>query len=176
LQLPAAVAGAGMSAPYLSGNPARAEPGLHIANPSAPAVPTMLVALQPHRIGPMEKLKSSRLWAQEMFHAVRGREAKRGSEADEWVVRMLEHFIARIKREAFVAGADRYKNRLLSLAPHEDHISIKQVPLLEPSLTPAEILATLNHIAKAERPLPRISSEMPAATTPVTPAMTKACM
>lgn len=125
----------------------------------------------------MEKLKSSRLWAQEMFHAVRGREASRHSEADEWVVRMIEHFIARIKREAFIAGADRYKNRLLSLAPHEDQIRIKQVPLLEPSLTPAEILATLNQIARVERPLPpRISSEMPAATTPVTPAMTKACM
>lgn len=123
----------------------------------------------------MDKLKSSRLWAQELFASVRGR-APGSSEADEWVVRMIEHYIARVKREAFVAGADRYKSRLLSLAPHEDQLRIKKVPLLPTTPTPDDIFVSMDHAASvSERPLPpRISSESPAAITAVTPAMIKA--
>jgi hypothetical protein len=123
----------------------------------------------------MDKLKSSRLWAQELFASVRGR-APGPSEADEWVVRMIEHYIARVKREAFVAGADRYKARLLSLAPQDDKIRIKQVSLPVPGTIPDDIFASLNYAAARDarslRPL--ISSERPAAITAVTPAMTKA--
>lgn len=123
----------------------------------------------------MDKLKSSRLWAQELFASVRGR-APGPSEADEWVVRMIEHYIARVKREAFVAGADRYKARLLSLAPHDDQIRIKQVPLPSYGAAPDDFFATLTYAAARDaRPLrPLISSDSPAAITAVTPAMTKA--
>ncbi len=123
----------------------------------------------------MDKLKSSRLWAQEVFASVRGREPG-CSEADEWVVRMLEHYIARIKREAFIAGADRYKSRLLSLAPQDDQIRIKKVPLPVPGAVPNDLFATLNYAAATDtrslRPL--ISSDSPAAITAVMPAITKA--
>jgi hypothetical protein len=122
----------------------------------------------------MDKLKSSLLWAQEVFSAVRGRAAA-ASEADEWVVRMIEHYVARIKREAFVAGADRYKNRLLSLAPREDQLRIKNVPLLPPGPTPDDIFVGMDYATTSGRLLPpRISSDSPAAITAVTPAMTKA--
>jgi len=124
----------------------------------------------------MEKLKSSRLWAQELFASVRGREPG-NSEADEWVVRMVEHYISRIKREAFVAGADRYKARLLSLAPQDEQIRIKKVPLPNPGEAPDDFFATLTYAAARDaRPFrPLISSDSPAATTAVMPAMTKAC-
>jgi hypothetical protein len=119
----------------------------------------------------MDKLKSSRLWAQEVFSAVRGRAAAT-SEADEWVVRMIEHYVARIKREAFVAGADRYKNRLLSLAPLEDQLRIKKVSLMPSSPTPDDIFISMDYATTGERLLPpRISSESPAAITAVTPAL-----
>lgn len=123
----------------------------------------------------MDKLKSSRLWAQEVFTSVRGREPG-NSEADEWVVRMVEHYISRIKREAFIAGADRYKARLLSLAPQDDKIRIKQVPLPVPGTIPDDIFASLNYAAAKDAPFlrPLISSDSPAAITAVTPAMTKA--
>jgi hypothetical protein len=123
----------------------------------------------------MDKLKSSRLWAQELFAAVRGREPS-CSEADEWVVRTTEHYISRVKREAFVAGAERYKTRMLSLTPHDDQLNIKTVPLMAPSPVPEDFFATLSYAAARDaRPfLPRISSDRPAAITPVTPAITKA--
>lgn len=68
-------------------------------------------------------MKSSRQWARDMFASVRGREAS-DSEADRWVVAQMEKNIARIKREAFAAGADRYKARLLRFATPSETLRI----------------------------------------------------
>ncbi|MFC3675535.1 hypothetical protein [Ferrovibrio xuzhouensis] len=68
-------------------------------------------------------MKSSRQWARDMFASVRGREAS-DSEADRWVIAQMEQSIARIKREAFAAGADRYKTRLLHFATPSESLRI----------------------------------------------------
>lgn len=80
-------------------------------------------------------MKSSRQLAREMFASVRGREADDGSEADRWVVNQMEQAIARIKREAFSAGADRYKARLLHFASPAESLRISWVRFEE---TPGE--------------------------------------
>jgi hypothetical protein len=71
-------------------------------------------------------MKSSRQLAHDMFAAVRGREATQ-SEADRWVIAQMERDIARIKREAFAAGAERYKARLLHFASPEETLRINAV-------------------------------------------------
>ena len=71
-------------------------------------------------------LKSSRQLARDMFSAVRGREATQ-SEADRWVIMQMEKSIARIKRDAFAAGAARYKARLLHFASPEESLRINAV-------------------------------------------------
>jgi len=79
-------------------------------------------------------MKSSRQWAQDIFRSVRGR-LPAATESDRWVVGQLAHFIARIKREAFAAGAHRYRSRLLTQADPAEKQRIRQVPL---ELPPAE--------------------------------------
>src|SRR3546814_19720113 len=61
-----------------------------------------------------------------MFASVRGRDAS-DSEADRWVVAQMEQSIARIKREAFAAGADRYKPRLLHFATPSESLRINDL-------------------------------------------------
>lgn len=71
-------------------------------------------------------MKSSRQWAHDLFLSVRGR-MPTGSEADRWLVLQAEQTIARIKREAFAAGAERYRSRLLSVASPAETMRLKRV-------------------------------------------------
>lgn len=71
-------------------------------------------------------MKSSRQWAHDLFLSVRGR-APTESEADRWLMLRAEQTIAQIKREAFAAGANRYRSRLLALASPAETIRLKQV-------------------------------------------------
>lgn len=82
-------------------------------------------------------LKSSRQLARDMFAAVRGRAAT-DSEADRWVVTQMEKSIARIKRDAFAAGAQRYKARLLHFASPEESLRINAVRFDGPAAEPAD--------------------------------------
>lgn len=77
-------------------------------------------------------MKSSRQFARDMFAAVRGRDAT-DSEADRWVIMQMEKHVARIKREAFAAGARRYKTRLLHFASPEETLRINAVRFEEPA-------------------------------------------
>lgn len=71
-------------------------------------------------------MKSSRQWAHDLFLSVRGRQPT-DSEADRWLVLQAEQIIAQIKREAFAAGADRYRSRLLAVASPAETMRLKRV-------------------------------------------------
>src|SRR3546814_21185349 len=90
-------------------------PPHRLTSPSLPCHKAVAYGSLERRASGSVSMKSSRQWARDMFASVRGRDA-RDPEADRWGVAQMEQNIARIKRAAFAAGADRYKPRLLHIA------------------------------------------------------------